>query len=37
MAKRDSLIAGRWRIVETELWDREALDLVVPAYISFDR
>jgi hypothetical protein len=37
MAKRDSLIEGRWRIVETELWDREALDLVVPAYISFDR
>jgi len=37
MARRDSSIAGRWRIVETELWDREALDLVVPAYISFDR
>src|SRR3970282_917063 len=36
MARRDSSIAGRWRIVETELWDREALDLVVPAYISFD-
>jgi len=37
MARRSSLIAGRWRIGETELWDREALDLVVPAYISFDR
>lgn len=37
MARRSSLIEGRWRIVETELWDREALDLVVPAYISFDR
>ena len=37
MARRESLIEGRWRIVETELWDREALDLVVPAYISFDR
>jgi hypothetical protein len=37
MARRDLLIAGRWRIVETELWEREALDLVVPAYISFDR
>lgn len=36
MARRDSLIEGRW-IVETELWDREALDLVVPAYIRFDR
>jgi len=37
MARRESLIDGRWKIVETELWDREALDLVVPAYISFDR
>ena len=37
MARRSSLIEGRWRIVDTELWDREALDLVVPAYISFDR
>lgn len=37
MARCDSLIEGRWRIVETELWDREALDLVVPAYIRFDR
>ncbi len=37
MARHDSLIEGRWRIVETELWDREALNLVVPAYISFDR
>ena len=31
------LIEGRWRIVETELWDQEALDLVVPAYMRFDR
>jgi len=37
MARRQSLIEGRWRIVETELWDREALDLVVPAYMRFDR
>ena len=37
MARGGSLIEGRWRIVETELWDREALDLVVPAHISFDR
>jgi hypothetical protein len=36
MGRRESLIEGRWRIVETELWDREALDLVVPAYIRFD-
>ena len=28
-------VAGRWRIMETELWDREALDLVGPAFIEF--
>jgi hypothetical protein len=37
MAGPESLIEGRWRIVETELWDQEALDLVVPAYLRFDR
>lgn len=37
MARHQSLIEGRWRIVETELWDQEALDLVVPAYVRFDR
>lgn len=37
MARPQSLIEGRWRIVETELWDQEALDLVVPAYMRFDR
>lgn len=28
---------GRWRITEMELWEREDLDLVVPAFIEFDR
>ena len=28
-------VAGRWRIVETELWDSDALDLVGPAFIEF--
>ena len=28
---------GRWRIVETGTWDQDALDLVVPAHITFDR
>jgi hypothetical protein len=28
-------IAGRWRITEMELWDREATDLVGPAFIEF--
>src|SRR5437867_2396380 len=37
MVRRESLIQGRWRIVETELWDQEALDIVIPAYIRFDR
>jgi hypothetical protein len=29
-------VVGRWRIVETENWDRDALDLVAPAFIEFD-
>jgi hypothetical protein len=31
------MVEGRWRIVETGIWDQEALDLVVPAHITFDR
>ncbi len=27
---------GRWRIVSTEQWDREALDLVQPAFVRVD-
>lgn len=26
--------AGRWRIVEMDLWDRDAIDLVGPAFIE---
>lgn len=37
MPKAEQLIEGRWRIVETEMWDQEALDLVVPAHITFGR
>jgi hypothetical protein len=29
-------VVGRWRIVETENWDRDALDLVAPDFIEFD-
>ncbi len=29
-------LKGKWRIVEMELWDRDFLDLVEPAYIRFD-
>jgi len=28
-------IAGRWRIVEMDLWDRDAIDLIGPAFIEF--
>jgi len=30
-------VLGRWRIVETELWDTEALDLVEPAFMEFGK
>jgi hypothetical protein len=26
---------GRWRIVEMDLWDQDAIDLVGPAFIDF--
>jgi hypothetical protein len=28
---------GYWRILEMEVWPRDYLDLVVPAFIEFDR
>lgn len=28
------IFLGNWRIIETELWDRQALDLVAPAMLS---
>ena len=31
----DGDLTGRWRILEMDLWDREALDLVAPAFIEF--
>jgi hypothetical protein len=30
-------VAGRWRITSMELWDTDAIDLVQPAFIEFDR
>lgn len=30
-------VIGSWRMVEMELWDREAMDLVGPAMIEFAR
>jgi hypothetical protein len=29
-------LIGRWRIVEADLWDRDYLNLVEPAYATFD-
>jgi hypothetical protein len=35
-AERDTpRLTGRWRILEMDLWDREALDLVAPAFMEF--
>jgi hypothetical protein len=31
-----SRIVGTWRIVEMDLWDRKAIDLVGPAFIKFN-
>lgn len=30
-------VTGRWRIVEMDLWDLEAIDLLEPAFIEFRR
>lgn len=37
MTRGERLVEGRWRIVETEVWDPEALDLLVPAHTTFGR
>src|SRR5687768_15004038 len=29
-------IIGRWRILESDQWDRDYLDLIDPAFIAFD-
>ena len=30
-------LTGRWRIIAMELWDVDAVDLVGPGFIEFDR
>ena len=35
MTQVDRSIRGRWRIVESEMWDQDALDLVGEAHITF--
>ena len=29
-------LIGTWRIIEADLWDRDYLDLVKPAYMTFE-
>ncbi len=36
MTRLPGHLKGRWRIVETTLWDRAHLDLVEPAFIALD-
>lgn len=36
-ARTPESFVGYWRIVEMEVWDKDYLDLVVPAFIEFDR
>ena len=33
IASGDCQIIGRWRIIKADLWDRDYLDLVEPAYL----
>lgn len=37
MESQARAFSGRWRIVEMEAWDRDAFDLLGPAYMAFDR
>jgi hypothetical protein len=34
MKQKRHRVQGYWRIIETEMWDADALDLVVPAHIT---
>jgi hypothetical protein len=36
MAERSGFV-GRWRLASMDLWDTEAVDLVEPGFIEFDR
>ena len=35
MTSRSNRVRGRWRIVQSDMWDQDALDLIKPAEISF--
>ena len=30
-------LTGRWRIVEMDMWDRDAIDLIEPGFIEFTK
>ena len=34
--RKPSAVLGKWRIVETDQWDADYLDMVEPAYFQFD-
>jgi hypothetical protein len=36
MPSRQNPLLGRWRITEMELWDTDFVDLLEPAYITFE-
>ena len=36
MPTRKNLLLGRWRITEMELWNTDFVDLLEPAYITFE-
>ena len=37
IARADCQLIGRWRITKADLWDRDYLDLVEPAYLQIGR
>ncbi len=37
MERRASNFLGDWRLTEMEMWDREYMDMEVPAYIRFEK
>ena len=36
MPSRKNPLLGRWRITEMELWDTDFVDMLEPAYITFE-
>jgi len=36
MPSRKNPLLGRWRITEMEVWDTDFVDMLEPAYITFE-